>query len=577
MANPAQSDTSSAALKGITAVTALSAEVGRFEKFEVQITLDAQFDNPYDPQEIRLDAEFTAPSGRVISVAGFYYEEFSYNGGSVAPSGESSWRVRFTPQEVGEYRYRITASTAGTALSSDGYSFTALESNLPGFVRVDARNQRYFAFDDGSPYFPVGLNMAWGLSNTIGEYTTWLDKLDASGGSFIRVWMAPWNMSIEWIDTGLGDYSRRQFRAYELDQVIALAEERGVYIMLTLLNHGQFNTSVNPEWAENPYNSANGGPCDVPECFTTNPEAIRYWEQRLRYIVARWGYSPNIMAWEWWNEVNWTPLSGEAILAPWIERNSALIRELDPYDHLLTHSGSPSALSRVWSPLDFTQDHFYDRDDFPRTFLNAVPEWSEAYPEKPFLVGEFGRATEALSYDSEAVELHIGIWSAPMNGAAGTAMTWWWDTYVHPNDLWERLFAGISAFFAGEDLGGRAWRRPETDFVERPRARVFGLQSDDRALLWIVSRDYSPQYLESAYLDNLRARAENPLNIVFPDVSGAELVVSGFQAGRYTVEIWDTFTGEVLDTQEADALDGSLQIALPRFNRDLAIKIAVQQ
>ncbi|MBL8132399.1 MAG: DUF5060 domain-containing protein [Anaerolineae bacterium] len=557
-------------------MTALSAEVGRFEKFEAQITLDAQFDNPYDPQEIRLDAEFTAPSGRVISVAGFYYEEFSYNGGSVAPSGESSWRVRFTPQEVGEYRYRIAASTAGASLSSDGYSFMALESDLPGFVRVDARNQRYFAFDNGSPYFPVGLNMAWSLSNTIGEYTTWLDKLHASGGNFIRVWMAPWNMSIEWIDTGLGDYSRRQFRAYELDQVIALAEERGVYIMLTLLNHGQFNTSVNPEWAENPYNSANGGPCDVPECFTTNPEAIRYWEQRLRYIVARWGYSPNVMAWEWWNEVNWTPLSSEAILAPWIERNSTLIRELDPYDHLLTHSGSPSALSGVWSPLDFAQDHFYDRDDFPRTFLNTVPEWSDAYPEKPFLVGEFGRAAEALSYDSEAVELHIGIWSAPMNGAAGTAMTWWWDTYVHPKDLWERLFTGVSAFFAGEDLGGREWGRPETDFVERTRARVFGLQSAGRALLWVVSRDYSTQYLEGAYLDNLRAKAENPLDIVFPEVSGAELIVSGFQAGRFTVEIWDTFAGEIFEIQEADALDGSVHIALPSFNRDLAIKIAVQ-
>ncbi|MBK8023930.1 MAG: discoidin domain-containing protein [Chloroflexi bacterium] len=560
-------------LNAITSVTPLAAEVGQYEKFELAIALDAAFNNPYDPQEIRVDAEFTAPSGRVIPVAGFYYQDFAYQGGRVVSSDDFSWRVRFTPQEVGEYRYTVTASTAESTVSSDEGVFTAAESDKPGFVRVDSRNPRYFAFDNGSPYFPVGLNMAWSTSDTIGDYTEWLDKLEASGGSFIRVWMAPWNMSIEWIDTGLGDYSRRQFRAYELDQVIALAEERGIYIMLTLLNHGQFNTATNPEWDQNPYNAANGGPCDVPQCFADHPEAIRYWEQRLRYIVARWGYSPNIMAWEWWNEVNWTPLASESVLAPWIERNSALIRDIDPYAHLLTHSGSPSALEGVWSPLDFTQDHFYDRDDFPRTFLTTIPEWEEAYPAKPFLVGEFGRASEALSFDRQGVELHIGHWSAPMNGAAGTAMTWWWDTYIDPNDLWDQLFVGVSSFFADEDLGAREWRRPESAFAERTRARVFGLQSDDRALLWVVSRDFSTQYLESEYLDNLRARVEDPFAIEFPEVSGAVLTVSALAPGSYTVELWDTLTGEVAETLSVESVDGSVQIPLPAFTRDWAIKI----
>ncbi len=311
----------------------------------------------------------------------------------------------------------------------------------------------------------------------------------------------------------------------------------------------------------------------MPECFATNPDAIRFWEQRLRYIVARWGYSPNIMAWEWWNEINWTPLSAEAILTPWMERNSVYIHDIDPYDHLLTHSGSPVILNGVWSPLDFTQDHFYDRDDFPRTFLNTVPEWSGAYPDKPFLVGEFGRATAALSYDTEGVELHIGIWSAPMNGAAGTAMTWWWDTYVHPNDLWSPLFTGVSAFFADEDLSSRTWTSPETDWIERAPARIFGLQSEDSALLWIVSREFSAQGLESAYLDNLRAGVENPLAITFPDIEGAVLAVIGLNPGSYTVEIWDTMTGEIIDTQSVESTDGSVQFALPMFSRDLAVKV----
>jgi len=565
-----------ATVNAISSVSALTETVGRYERYEAAIDLDAAFSNPYDPLEIRVEAQFTAPSGTVLTVPAFYYRDFTYNGSRVSATDDVSWRVRFTPQEVGDYSYTVSATAANGTVSSEPVTFTVSESDRRGFVRVDARNPRYFAFDDGSPYFPIGLNMAWSTGNTIGDYETWLDELQASGGNFIRVWMAPWNMTIEWIDTGLGNYERRQFRAYELDRVIELAAERDIYIMLTLLNHGQFNTSVNPEWDQNPYNAANGGPCDTPQCFATDPEAIRYWEQRVRYIVARWGYSPNIMTWEWWNEINWTPLAGEPILAPWMERNSALIRELDPYDHLLTHSGSPVAAAGVWEPLDFTQDHFYDRDDFPRTFLNANEEWQEAYPEKPFLAGEFGRASEALSYDLEGLELHLGIWSAPMTGAAGTAMTWWWDTYVHPNDLWERLFKGVSTFFAGEDLAAYRWQRPEAEFAERTRARIFGLQSADAALLWIVSRDYSTQYLESAYLANLRNKVEDPFDIEFPLVEPAPLLLSTMQAGDYSVAIYDPLSGEILSTQTVSAVEGVLTLTLPAFERDLALKIRAQ-
>ncbi len=560
-------------VRAIQSITPLVSEVGLYEKFELEVTLDAVFTNPYDPTDIKVDAQFEAPSGSQISVPAFYYRDFDEDTGQPVATDHFAWRVRFTPQEVGEYRYQVTASTGGSSVQSEAGTFIATGSDQRGFVRVDSRNPRYFAFDDGSPYFPVGLNVAWSNGDTIADYTTWLDALQASGGNFIRVWMAPWNMSIEWTDTGLGNYEKRQFRAYELDRVIELAEERGIYIMLTLLNHGQFNTRTNPEWDLNPYNVENGGPCETPECFATNPDAIRFWEQRLRYILARWGYSPNIMAWEWWNEVNWTPLSNPEILAPWIERNTALLDELDPYHHLVTHSGSPAALEGVWSPLDFAQDHFYDRDDFSRTFANAIEEWSVAYPDKPFLVGEFGRNGGALSYDTQGVELHLGIWSAPMNGAAGTAMSWWWDTYIHPNNLWNQLYTGITAFFENEDLAACQWSKPNTDFVERTTARVFGLQAEDTALLWVVNRDYSTQYLEKTYLKNLRDKVENPTVIAFPEVEGAVLLVSDLPVGAYQVEIWDTVAGTILQSEMIDSADGVLTIPLPTFSSDLAIKV----
>ena len=50
--------------------------------------------------------------------------------------------------------------------------------------------------------------------------------------------------------------------------------------------------------------------------FATNPDAQRLWEQKLRYIAARWGYSTNLFCWEWWNEVNWTPLAARTFWPP---------------------------------------------------------------------------------------------------------------------------------------------------------------------------------------------------------------------------------------------------------------------
>lgn len=557
----------------VSNVTLLRDSVGQYDKIEMVVDLDATYTNPYDPLEIRLEAHIKTPSGETLHVPGFYSKDFTYENKTVISTGEESWRVRFTPSEIGTYTYEVLATAGDTSVSSESGTFDVTASDKAGFVRVDPRNPRYMAFDNGEPYFPIGLNVGWSTGNTIADYEAWLDSLQASGGNFIRVWMAPWNLSIEWIDTGLGNYTNRQHRAYELDQILEMAEERGVYVMLSLINHGQFNTATNPEWDQNPYNSANGGPCDVPECFATNPDAVRFWQQRLRYIVARWGYSTQIMSWEWWNEVNWTPLSPEGVLGPWIGENVALLEELDPYDHLVTHSGSPSALETVWGPLDFTQDHFYDRDDFPRTFSNVLEEWEAAYPDKPFLIGEFGRGNGGLTFDPQGDDLRIGIWAAPMVGAAGTAMPWWWDNYIAPNNLWDRLYKGISAFFADEDLGAHSWQRTEAEFAERVKARVYGLQSENTALLWVVSRDYSPAYMEKAYLKNLRDKVDDPLVFEYPEVPESVLVVSDLQPGTYTVELWDTIEGVVMDTLSIDSTDGTLSIPLPAFTTDLALKV----
>ncbi|MCB0853893.1 MAG: T9SS type A sorting domain-containing protein, partial [Bacteroidetes bacterium] len=38
--------------------------------------------------------------------------------------------------------------------------------------------------------------------------------------------------------------------------------------------------------------------------------------------------------------------------------------------------------------------------------------------------------------DTEGIHFHNALWGSLMSGAAGSAMSWWWDSYIHPQDLY---------------------------------------------------------------------------------------------------------------------------------------------
>ena len=47
-----------------------------FERCELTVHVDGQVANPYDPNEVTLEATFTSPQGRPTTVDGFYYQPF---------------------------------------------------------------------------------------------------------------------------------------------------------------------------------------------------------------------------------------------------------------------------------------------------------------------------------------------------------------------------------------------------------------------------------------------------------------------------------------------------------------------
>jgi len=125
----------------ILSVRSDSGQIGLYEKFELQIDLDASYANPFDPGEIDLTVEFTAPSGKKWNVWGFYN-----------PSNWTSlWMARFSPTEKGTWRYVVKVTDSeGTGQSRTG-SFTAVDSVHHGFVKIADFSLLYSNYGKTSP------------------------------------------------------------------------------------------------------------------------------------------------------------------------------------------------------------------------------------------------------------------------------------------------------------------------------------------------------------------------------------------------------------------------------------------
>ncbi|RPI30536.1 MAG: DUF5060 domain-containing protein [Chloroflexota bacterium] len=552
------------------ALSLVTEEARTFNRVELSLETDGIYANPFDPAEADWWVTFTAPSGKETSVPAFWYQDFDRE--TLQPVGKPGWRVRFTPGEPGDWS--AEASFNDAEVDTIPVHFTvSTDPAARGFIRIHPENSRYFAFSDGSLFFPVGVNMAWSVDDVLIDYERWLNRLSENGGNAIRLWMASWSFGIEWKDTGLGDYSKRMDRAYLLDEVFKMSEERGIYIMLALLNHGAFNTRVNPEWDSNPYNIALGGPLKSPEEFAVDPLARQYFQRRLRYIAARWGYSTHLWSFEWWNEVNWTPL-GDELLEPWIHEMTSALRAYDPYEHLVSNSVAYGATT-LWAmpEMSFSQIHDYTARDPVETFGSSYRQTREAGPGKPVVMGELGYSWvgENYPFNVDGIQLHNGLWAAPFSGYAGTAMYWWWDNYIDPLNLWYQ-YRGIARFLEGENL---AQLEPGRAGVSPKAATALTLQNSQKALVWVSSNAYTAEAAQTTYEWAVKSKQNvEGWHYLPPTLKNLMLTVTGLADGVYHVFWFDPVTGEWGGGESISSVNQTIKLALPPLQGDLALKIA---
>ena len=443
----------------IASVTPLAASIGRYEKFEATVVLNGSITNPFDYDELVLRGVFTAPSGRKDTVEGFYMQDFDLNTTSgTLTSKTNNFRLRFSPHETGAWKYSLTVVTpTGASIASTG-SFQATTSTSKGFVRKNQTN--YLGFDNGEQYVPVGQNLAWNNSNPYLDYKKWLEKMGTSKANFMRLWLCSWGVGLEWkAGTGSGYEGLKKYKqnnAYYIDYIVEKCKEQGIYMMFCINHHGQVSSTVNSNWSENPYNAANGGPCGQTWNFFENQTAKDLHKNRLRYIVARWGYSTQIMSWELFNEVSYTDSYSsnfvKTMVRDWHVEMAQFLKQKDAAKHLVTTSFGGDEDPELWKKpdMDFTQNHTYADAANIEFVLSEISRSNVKAYTKPSLNGEFGINSNNSSLsriDPNGIHIHNSIWATALSGAMGAAGTWWWDSYIEPKDLYYH-YKPLSNFLA---------------------------------------------------------------------------------------------------------------------------------
>lgn len=393
-------------------------------RFEFTVPPAPSIANPFARE---LWAVVVTPAGRTLLLPAFYV-------------GQQVYAVHARPDEVGTYRLgQILESSRGRApapIAIAPRSASIFENRtrlrLPP-VGIDPRRSGGFARADGRAFVPFGANVAWThASDVAGYYRATLAAFARAHLNWMRVWMAHWGRTnLDWIRPEDGapvpPGGISPLVAARWDELLVAAEEQGVYLQIALQHHGQFSTTVNPNWADNPWNAANpGGFLKSPSDFFTDPTARLLTALKYRYIVARWSWSPAVFAWELFNEVHWVDAlkldRNEAAVAQWHDDMAKFIRSVDLYAHPVTTS-TENLRSPIYASMDFLQPHLYSAHLLAaaRTFAPRLEG-----DTRPVFYGEFGddrlRLPDALK-KSGLLEPPV-VWASLLGAGDLPAQLW---------------------------------------------------------------------------------------------------------------------------------------------------------
>ena len=185
-------------------------EIGKYARIEFVIGVEAEYQNPFDPEEIDLTIAFKDPAGNTYSLPVFFmqdYERRSFQRGGKSqgwyyPVGAGRWKGRFAPTETGKWSATAQLKDRNGTIRSNTVGFDCKPSASKGFVRAGRSDKRFFEFTEGEPFFPIGQNLAFvgeGQYVNLSKAEQIFKTLADNGANFLRIWTCcqDWAMAIE--------------------------------------------------------------------------------------------------------------------------------------------------------------------------------------------------------------------------------------------------------------------------------------------------------------------------------------------------------------------------------------------
>ena len=434
-----------------------------YDVVELSLELEANYAQPFF--DVTLQAVFTSPEGAQKTVEGFYY-------------GGNQWKVRFRPDTPGTWPYTLVASDVSGARTQATGEVACTPSSAEGPIRRQSGNPYTWAFADGRPYVPIGLQDCFdphelpdfrmlidgeGRSDGRARHITFDDYLSIyhdAGFNLFR--FSPNNCSYPLFDD-LDHFL--QPASLATDTLLASAHDHGYRVMYGLF--GGYATPVKPAFGFGPL-----GPGDTLE------KERRF----IRYSVARWGVYVDF--WELLNESS----------APdeWVSKMADYVRQIDPERKPVTTSWEKPQLAAI----DINAPHWYEREDDLQSDVRVAQlaaTWKSA--GKPVIVGEQGNT--GYNWDpTSAVRMRVRTWTALFEDVA---FVFWNTGFAKDNG---RGTPGAANLYIGPEERGyiRVLRQfsdrldanmqPVSVGVSEPaHARAYGLTSDTLAAVYLNHAD----------------------------------------------------------------------------------------
>ncbi len=549
-------------------------EVGKWDVYQVTLSGRLSEGNPF--RDARLTAEFVTPSGRAISVGGFY-------------DGEQTWKARVCPDELGEWRWSARLEGPGLTAARAG-SFRCVASENVGPLRPHPRNPAFLADGRGETVYLFGVRSMfaaepWYVDGVKHErpadpfsdrdaidyadtrtstYTTedFIQDLVDHGMNYFAMdtahigrFATPNNTL--WPRSGFDERGNAIYDvrdrydlvfARRLDQIVRHAGRLGVHVRLIPICGCVF-------WEHSPLAARNGGPVAAKEEIFDCPAVYPILDAYYQYVIDRWAAFPNVH-WEVGNEI-WN--FNRETYRGFNDRMVAFFRERDPFRRLVVADDQGDVVSFHLGHSDPAQvpelrpvdDERGMRRTFSRRLARTGQMWYPSGDEYGVDVAVYERALALRRYGKfiQLDELllrgrnyqRIAAWTMLMAGGSASSMDHpKYDIHTDPAVMDDHLH--LARFAAGLDLPSMAPCPGAVGGFDAAKLRAYCLASELQVAVYVHH-----------FADHARPCVDEQIELRLP-------------SGQFAVTHFDPKSGRVVGRSRADG--GQAVVPLPDFTID---------